>query len=87
MVQWLGSNIDKSCKFDRYFQASIDAQFGGGSPVFVQLTQEFNALADGGGSYAELNFKEANANAIRQPVLYMNGPWLEILKVKFEYRK
>jgi hypothetical protein len=69
-----GSDINKSGRYDGYFQASIDVQLGGGDPVFVQLTQKFEALAGGSGSYAEVNFSDGSANAVRQPVLYVNGP-------------
>jgi len=67
-------NINKSGRFDKFLQANYNVVLGGNDPVFVQFTLQFDAYARGGGSEAELNFKDGNANSVRQPLLYVTGP-------------
>lgn len=67
-------NINKSGRFDKFLQANYNVVLGGNDPVFVQFTLQFDAYARGGGSEAELNFKDGNANSIAQPLLYVSGP-------------
>jgi len=67
-------NINKSGRFDKFLQANYNVVLGGNDPVFVQFTLQFDAYARGGGSEAELNFKDGNANSVGQPLLYVSGP-------------
>lgn len=74
VLKYYDDNINKSGRFDKFLQANFDVELGGADPVFVQFTLQFDAMAVGGGSEAELNFKDGNANSVRQPLLYVNGP-------------
>jgi hypothetical protein len=67
-----GDNIDKFDNFD-HFQLFDDTQdFREGEPVTVTVSIEVEAQACGGGSHAEVNFKDGDANYIQPLDLVVN---------------
>jgi hypothetical protein len=69
-----GDNIDEFDNFDHFLYFTDTQDFRGGEPVVVTASIEVEAKAIGGGSHAEVNFEDGEANFIQPQGLWVNPP-------------
>lgn len=68
-----GDNINRYGRVDTAAWFQYPGPVGAGDPVWVKVTVQLDAFANGGGAYAEVNCSEGNGNYL-EPILLIAGP-------------
>lgn len=67
-------NIDKFENFDQFLNFSDTQNFREGEQVVITARIKFDAIARGGGSHAEINFADGDANFVQPQGLWVSPP-------------
>jgi hypothetical protein len=69
MIDRHGKNIQDSLLVEGRTSFGFEEALNGGDEIIVRVTVTLDTYAQGGGSYAELNFSDGEANLLEAPLV------------------